>query len=285
MGNDGGTLAKARQLLVKKRRPRPEAGAGAPAGEAWRTCAMTGLPLRPPLAMCRLGYLYNKDAVLEHLVAKTLPEEFGHVRRLADLCTLSPTFRESSRAGHGGEGDVGVVVCPVTGHEGGQARPFVAFWDCGHVVASEALAVAGAADHRTCPVCSKVSDPVPVNPPAAERVLRRTMLELGPSAGTKRDRDPTPAASASAGPDDKRARLPSPPASATAAPVSRWGAAVGGGGGAGAGASRPAPPPLPLPHAAPPSIGLAGSIAAMAKQATEEELRSSATFARLVHRA
>jgi Rtf2 RING-finger len=274
MGNDGGTLATARRLVVKKKRAeRPkDAGGDAPAGEVWRTCALSGTALRPPLALCKLGFIYSKEAILEALLARTVPADFGHVRKASDLCTLAPTFR----------GVVPVVVCPVTGQEGGAMK---AFWSCGHVVARSVA-------DTTCPVCGVASEAVAIDPTASERALRRAMLDLGPTAGTKRDRD-TPADE-----DAKRARPSTTAASAAsgasgasggggavaaaaAAPVSRWGAAVG----AKASASKVLPTTSTTPAAPPtPSIGFTSAVVAIAKQKTEEDLKASTTLAHLVHR-
>ncbi len=43
---------------------------------------MSKEPLRCPIVACELGFLYNKETVLKHLLDKTIPENFSHIKSL-----------------------------------------------------------------------------------------------------------------------------------------------------------------------------------------------------------
>ena len=55
------------------------------------------------MVACPLGFLFNKDKAMEHLLAKTMPAGFAHIKSVKDL--LPCTFSSSS--------SVGVVVVVV----------------------------------------------------------------------------------------------------------------------------------------------------------------------------
>ena len=39
-----------------------------------------------------MGYLFNKEAVIDALLDKTMPEEFSHIRKLKDLIDVHFTY-------------------------------------------------------------------------------------------------------------------------------------------------------------------------------------------------
>lgn len=132
MGNDGGTIAAKRADLVKTASDKKKEGATPEelAGAALTTCALTGAPLAPPLLCDELGGLYNKEAVMEAVLAKSLTVRVPHLRSMkADLFAVKPVPRGA--AGGGGAAAAGealagaatertavgeaLFACPVTG--------------------------------------------------------------------------------------------------------------------------------------------------------------------------
>merc|ERR1719356_2191288 len=49
------------------------------------TCRISQEPLRDPVVACRLGDLYNKEALIGALLNKSMPSELSHVRALKDV--------------------------------------------------------------------------------------------------------------------------------------------------------------------------------------------------------
>ena len=96
-----------------------------------------------------LGALYNKDALLAALMARSLPAALGHVSSLRHLIDLrlarNPNYAGQSAAsaadfqpGNGAE-----WTCPVTGLELNGRYRFVALRRTGHVVSEKALKEVG----------------------------------------------------------------------------------------------------------------------------------------------
>ena len=50
-----------------------------------RFCNLTNQPLAKPLAVCKLGYIYNYERVLESAVQKTLPSKYAYIKKLSDI--------------------------------------------------------------------------------------------------------------------------------------------------------------------------------------------------------
>lgn len=86
--------------------------------------------------MCdELGALFNKDAVIQALVGKTMPKALGHISSLKHLIDLK---LEPSGSGKGGDGGA-AFACPITGLAlNGKAR-FVVVRAKGHVLSERAL--------------------------------------------------------------------------------------------------------------------------------------------------
>merc|ERR1711924_106426 len=63
-----------------------------------QTCALTQEDLKEPVAACRFGFLFNKAALSEALVTKTLDSKFKHIRNSKDIfdvhLTRDPEFTE-----------------------------------------------------------------------------------------------------------------------------------------------------------------------------------------------
>ena len=106
MGNDGGSFSqRAEMVKLKKREEKKERHMLAK--QKARLCAISKEPLVKPVVVCRLGRLYNKEPVLKHLLEKTMPHVFNHIRKLKDVKVAN---LESSL-----EKDNGLtIMCPVS---------------------------------------------------------------------------------------------------------------------------------------------------------------------------
>ena len=80
MGNDGGSIPR-REELVKLKKKKVQVEKGEQNRSKWGLCTLTKQPLAPPIAVDKLGFLYNKVAVLEALVEGSLPIEFSHIQK------------------------------------------------------------------------------------------------------------------------------------------------------------------------------------------------------------
>ena len=56
----------------------------------WTRCQLSGQPLNPPCVSDELGHLFNKDAIVNALMEKTVPPALAHIsRRAAHFAWLS----------------------------------------------------------------------------------------------------------------------------------------------------------------------------------------------------
>jgi hypothetical protein len=88
----------------------------------WFFCAMSKQRLRAPVVCCQLGFLYNKDVLIKHLLDKNIPEAFGHIKTLRDVITLNFTpnkdykpLGEKDSSGVLDVAEESPFQCPVTG--------------------------------------------------------------------------------------------------------------------------------------------------------------------------
>mmetsp|Transcript_10188 Transcript_10188/g.19955 ORF Transcript_10188/g.19955 Transcript_10188/m.19955 type:complete len:236 (+) Transcript_10188:130-837(+) len=167
MGGDGGTLAVKRSFLRKDEgtaRDRAKAEKQA-ATElrvlSHRTCSISGEELQEPVVCCELGYLYNKEALLQRLLeGPPLEDKFKHVKFKELLnCVLeaNPTFTSegkkkstSSVASSNKAASTTMTfwaepdapapfICPVTLLEMNGKFPFCCLYPSGRVLSSKAI--------------------------------------------------------------------------------------------------------------------------------------------------
>lgn len=129
MGNDGGVIAVKRKFMrhgnTKARSEKQDQEALRE--QRARTCAVSSEPLEAPIVACALGNLYNKQALLERLLAKTLPSRFAHISSLKDVVTCRFSAQESG------------FYCPITMLEFNGKHPFVVLPGCGCVLSERAM--------------------------------------------------------------------------------------------------------------------------------------------------
>jgi len=146
MGCDGGTIPRRDELVRTKKKPE-KVDRDIENAAKWKYCALTQAALREPVVVCYLGRLYNKEAVIEALLDKTIAENenAGHIRNMKDMKTLNLTKNPSfdiSQVDKGNEYkdyNVAQFICPVVGIEMNGKYRFCVIWSCGCVVSEKAF--------------------------------------------------------------------------------------------------------------------------------------------------
>lgn len=220
MGNDGGSIPK-RDDLVKTKKADHKADKQSTNRQLWAYCALSKVrraparahavatdssdlqqPLRAPIVSCALGKLYNKEAVIAHLLASPPSSTpFGsdgllvasHIRTLRDLTTLSLTpnpalttqsvaeFESSSNIGTRESQPTSAFVCPISLREMNGTVKFVWRRPCGCVLSESSLRqmrkTDGEGAKKVCPVTGAEEaddeDWVTINPTGDEAARMR----------------------------------------------------------------------------------------------------------------
>lgn len=114
----------------------------------WHNCALSNEPLREPCVIDKLGNIFNKEALVEALLGKKLPKEFGHIKGLKDMINIQLDAIP-------GSDDGARFQCPVAGLELNGKYRFFALRNCGHVLSAKALREVKSS---ACLVCHKEYD-------------------------------------------------------------------------------------------------------------------------------
>ncbi|XP_027329920.1 protein RTF2 homolog [Abrus precatorius] len=137
----------------------------------WLNCALSNEPLREPCVIDKLGNIFNKESLVEALLGKRLPKEFGHIKGLKDMINIHLSSIP-------GVDDGAKFQCPVAGLEFNGKYKFLALRNCGHVLSAKALKEVKSS---SCLVCHKEYDEVDkvvINGSEEEvKVLRERMEE------------------------------------------------------------------------------------------------------------
>jgi hypothetical protein len=197
MGNDGGSIPKRNELVKEKQKEaRPDQNAVLIA--TWFFCALSKRLLQDPVVACRLGKLYNKDAVLEYLLNK---QAYGdgdkicsHINSLRDVKTLkvtpNPSFKKASGSAANTEQSMtSRFICPISMKEMNGKVKFVYLDTCGCVFSEQGLKQV---PNGTCVQCSKPYKPEDVRTinPAPEELerLKNELAEKTRSKGKKKQK-------------------------------------------------------------------------------------------------
>ena len=228
-------------------------------------CACSSKPLRSPITVCDLGYLLNKEDVIEYLLGKKLPAHLAHIRSLKSLhdATLhpNPSFIPTS-LGHrqGADDDEPPFSCPIAMIPMNGRYPFVYIKPTGHVVSQRALKQVGG---KICPITERAigeGETIPINPSEDERnalserlaakkaaageakrkgkelAARATTAAVAPAGSVPEAstavRSTAPASSSAATDGDAKVKVDRLPDKATAKQPAKGLAGQGGGGGA-----------------------------------------------------
>jgi len=148
MGNDGGSIAK-RIDLVKEKSKEVKKDTVAINQNRSKHCAISNAKLHIPLVVCRLGYLYNKEALLNCLINKTMPSTFSHISKLKDVKDVQATENNNHHSQY-------PLICPLTGLEFNGLSRFLVLWRCGCMISEKALK---ASPTPICPMCGTAYKP------------------------------------------------------------------------------------------------------------------------------
>lgn len=112
------------------------------------TCWLSQQPLQEPVVACRLGNLYNKEAIISALLAKSMPPPLQHICSLKDVKHCRLKWQEADGRKR--------IVCPVSLEDldTGSSRA-VLIWKTGAVVSVKSLE---ALKSKECPVTGKMFD-------------------------------------------------------------------------------------------------------------------------------
>lgn len=162
MGCDGGTIPRRDELVKTKKKPEQK-DKNAETVAKWKHCAISQDPLRKPIVACELGKLYNKEAVIEHLIKKDVAtaEVAGHIKKLSDIKELNLTRKNGYEAKNNHNGDEYVdfndsqYICPVTGVDMNGRLRFYFLWKCACVLSERAIKEVKS---ETCHKCGKPFD-------------------------------------------------------------------------------------------------------------------------------
>ncbi|KAI1703106.1 rtf2 RING-finger domain-containing protein [Ditylenchus destructor] len=163
MGADGGTIPK-RCELVRNKKKKEKIDKNVRAAVSWRTCQITQLPLEKPIVACKLGRLYNKEAIIKAKLDKKLQtnEVTKHIKKLSDVKELRLTDNRSFKDDGPENGDTYYDhnetpwVCPITSIPMNGANNFFVNWQCGCVVSEKAI---NELKPDVCVSCSGPYDP------------------------------------------------------------------------------------------------------------------------------
>ena len=152
----------------------------------WRLCAMSGEPLRQPIVACELGFLYNKEAVLEFLLnrAAATSDVASHIRNLNDSKALKLTKKssgaakcESDKADTFVDTNEAEFVCPVVGLDMSGSHKFSFIWGCGCVLSDRAMREAPSKSCHHCGTAFVDDDVVSLNPEVSELPAQKERMD------------------------------------------------------------------------------------------------------------
>lgn len=216
MGNDGGSIPKRRELVKEAAKALTTSQAKEQLTEQqeyhWSTCPLSRKPLAAPVVGDAAGTLYNKDAVIEFLLAEDGREK-EEAGKVADM-KRDGEFAELGCAGDRLKGLKDVVevkfemgqertteasgrretwMCPITGRELGPGAKAVYIVPCGHAFAGSVVKeVAGSVCLQVRPSPELGQGPGLLTG-TVQRALRRQRRHPNPADCIDRPRAPQPA--------------------------------------------------------------------------------------------
>jgi len=192
MGNDGGSIPTRGDLVQLAKKPE-KADAVALERTKWFYCAMSKQPFRSPVVACELGFLYNKEIVLKHLLDKSIPENFSHVKSLKDLITLNfknnPDFKPLGEKNNIAASDLAEdspFICPVAGLLVGSNHKFSALRTCGCVFSDRAIRECPSDICLSCNKAFTAQDILILNPDEEDLKLMKQKLAEKKTKSTKK---------------------------------------------------------------------------------------------------
>lgn len=229
MGNDGGSIPTRRELVKEGAREVSTTQVKEIQTEQqehyWSTCALSHQPLAEPVVSDGLGTLYNKDAVLSHLLAEsqkeaptpteilqTKKEAFkDRLRGLRDVVEVK--FQHASSS----DGSTNTTwICPITNKPLGPGTKAIYIVPCGHAFAESLLSTVPG---DRCLECDSAYEPeniipiLPTSDAAKDRLTQR--LETLRAKGLTHSLKKAPKDSSSNGGSNSKKRKKAGPADAS----------------------------------------------------------------------
>ncbi|KAI4256189.1 MAG: hypothetical protein LQ352_002194 [Teloschistes flavicans] len=215
MGNDGGSIPTRRELVKEAAKDPSTTQVKETQTEKlqyyWAHCALSQKPLSLPVVSDSTGNLYNKDAILEHLIGtnKNGPEDnvasneqtSGTIRSLRDIVEVGFKVEEEDR-GIATKSTELRLVCPVSGKTLGPGVKAVYLVPCGHAFAESAVKEMAGDQCLECNASYSPDNVIPILPASTadkdrlrERASRLQSTGLAhslkkvPGSGKKRKKD------------------------------------------------------------------------------------------------
>ena len=135
---------------------------------------MTKQRLNQPLAICKLGLIYNYEEVLKLMMEKKIPHEFSHIRSVKDIKMLKNIEMNNEK-----NSDF-PLVCPISKIEYNGLNKFKAYWSCGCMCSEKAIEeISKGHKEKLCIVCNQAytsEDEISLNLTAEEQMLKKHQL-------------------------------------------------------------------------------------------------------------
>ncbi|KAL0589309.1 hypothetical protein ABG067_002528 [Albugo candida] len=140
MGNDGGVIAVKRKFMrhAQGEKKQEKAEQELVRRQKIQHCALSEEPLREPIVACRLGNLYNKQVLLEHLLARTIPDQFQHIKSLRDVVSCNFSQKDNVKSDQIDTKKQAFYHCPISMVEFNGCHQFVVLESCGCIISAKA---------------------------------------------------------------------------------------------------------------------------------------------------
>ncbi|KAI9117573.1 hypothetical protein K1719_011739 [Acacia pycnantha] len=139
----------------------------------WLNCALSNEPLREPCVVDKLGNIFNKETLVETLLKKNLPKEFGHIKGLKDMIKVQLSLIPGMENANGET----LFQCPISGLEFNGKYKFFVLKNCGHVLSAKALKEVKSSSCLVCHQDFSETDKIPINGNEEEVAMLRAKME------------------------------------------------------------------------------------------------------------
>jgi hypothetical protein len=152
MGNDGGNLLT-RIDLIKEKKIKQNIRRNY---EKEITCDMSREKLNPPVVICKLGFIFNKEILIKRLLEKSIPVEFRYLKKLKDVKQVNDESILKDKITNEYK-----LVCALTKEEYIGNKNFVFFFKCGCLISCKynKLIEDKSSKEVSCPNCSTINNP------------------------------------------------------------------------------------------------------------------------------
>lgn len=165
MGNDGGSIPKRIDLVREKAKEIRRDTLTINQNRSMH-CAISNERFTPPVMVCRLGYLYNKETLLKCLLDKTMPKLFSHIKNLKCIKQVRVGKNEDEASPY-------PLLCPLSRLQFNGIEKFVVIWKCGCMISEKTL------KGDECPLCAESYEPsdlIQLNASPEEIEARKKLL-------------------------------------------------------------------------------------------------------------